>query len=153
MSILDELKSDHDKVRELLVKADEIINKYPDVDEAQEEKLIQKILSELEPHSKAEEEIFYKALRKKDEDSLQPYEGVEEHHLALQLLKSSQKDSLETSRKTAKIQVLKEVVLHHIKEEESQYFRAAKNLFSVEELNDLGKRFVEKKKEIMRSKS
>lgn len=94
MSILEKLKEDHNKVREIFEKADELIAKYPNVNEDQEKKLMKKLMSELEPHNKAEEKVFYTALRKKEEKSLKPYEGVEEHHLAIQVLKTLQRDTL-----------------------------------------------------------
>lgn len=150
MSILDNLKKDHDKVREILKKTDILIEKYPNVDEEQEKKLMVKLMSELEPHNKAEEKVFYEALRTKGKDSLKPYEGLEEHHLAMQVLKALQKDTLEKSQRSAKIKVLKEILLHHIEEEESKYFSEAKRCFTSEELRNLGEKFIEEKKKILK---
>ena len=152
MSILEKLKEDHDKVREILKKADDLVAQYPKVNEAQEKRLMKELISELEPHSKAEEKVFYSALRKKDENNLSPYEGLEEHQLALQVLKALQKDNLEKSARTAKIQVLKEMLLHHIKEEESRYFSEAKKCLDTKELNDLAEKFIEEKKKIKKLK-
>ena len=66
MSILERLKEDHDKVREILEKAEELTAKYPHVNDDQEKRLMRKLVSELEPHNKAEEKVFYTALRKKE---------------------------------------------------------------------------------------
>ena len=132
-------------MKELLKQADELIKGYPNVNESKEIKLIEKIVEKLVPHSKAEEEIFYEALREKDEGNLQPYEGVEEHHLAIQLLKDLRKGSLQKSERTVKIKVLKEVLLHHIKEEEGEYFKTAKKIFTATELETMGEEFIAKK--------
>lgn len=145
MSILEKLKNDHNEVKELLKKAEELIEEYPKVNESQEIKLIEKIAEKLVPHSKAEEEILYAALREKDEENLQPYEGVEEHHLAIQLLKDLRKGSLQKSERTSKIKILKEILLHHIKEEEGEYFKTAKKIFTATELETMGEVFLAKK--------
>ncbi len=152
MSILEKLKADHDKVREILKQADELVAKFPQVNEEQEIRLMKKLISELEPHSKAEEKIFYNALRQKDKDNLNPYEGKEEHALALQVLKALQKGNLEKSKRTAKIQVLKEMLLHHIKEEEAKYFSQARKCFDVKELDKMGEDFTKEKKKIIKLK-
>jgi len=148
MSILESLKEDHDKVREILKKADELLNKYPDVNVEQEKKLMKQLISELEPHAKAEEKVFYQALKKKTVEILSPYEGKEEHVLVLQVLKALQKESLEKNQRSAKIKVLKEMVLHHIQEEESTYFKEARKSFTSDELTTLGENFIKEKKKI-----
>lgn len=140
-TILDILKEDHNKVREILDKADDLLSKYPNVHEKDELVLMEKLIKELEPHAQAEEKIFYKALRDNSEDSLNPYEGLEEHKLAMQVLKVLQDTDLNINERSAKIQVLKEMLLHHIKEEESMYFKQARRLFSEEQLITMGKEF------------
>ena len=152
MSILDNLKVDHDKVREILKKVTDLIEKYPNVDVREEKTLMKKLLSELEPHSKAEEKVFYAALRKKSKNSLSPYEGLQEHKLALQVLKSLQKDHLDKNQRSANMKVLKEMLMHHIEEEESTYFKEAENCFTTEELQVLGKDFLMKKQKIIEAK-
>ncbi len=149
MSILDILKEDHDKVKIIVKKAEELLSKYPKVNEQEEIELMKKLIKELEPHAKAEEKIFYKALLDKSDQSLNPYEGVEEHKLAMQLLKTLQKDNLDKNQRSAKIKVLTEMLLHHIREEESKYFTQAKKLFTEDELKTMGKKFLISKRKIM----
>ena len=43
MSILERLKEDHNKVREILKKAGELLNKYPAVSVEQEKKLMKQL--------------------------------------------------------------------------------------------------------------
>ena len=81
-----------------------------------------------------------------------PYEGLEEHKLALQVLKALQKNTLDKSQRSVNMKVLKEMLLHHIKEEESTYFSEAENCFTSEELETLGEDFLEKKQKIIKSK-
>ena len=153
MSILLKLKEDHDKVKKILESTDKFFEKFPKVNEEQEKVYMEKLLKELEPHSKAEEKVFYQALRKKKEESLCPYEGVEEHALALQVLMVLQKGSLDKPKRTAKIKVLKDILIHHIEEEESKYFKEAKEVFNPEELETLGEKFEEEKKKIIQTKT
>lgn len=153
MSILDVLKKDHDEVLKSLKQSDELIDKYPNINEDKLMKLVEKIFMLLEPHNKAEERVFYEALKEKDHDNLQPYEGVEEHHLAIQVLKELQKGSLEKGQLMAKMRVLKEALLHHIKEEETEYFKTAEQIFNSAELEEMGKRFIEKKEAVLKSKN
>ncbi|MBA2613805.1 MAG: hemerythrin domain-containing protein [Bacteroidetes bacterium] len=152
MSILDKLKEDHDKVREILKKATVLIEQYPKVDVKGERNLMKELLSELEPHSKAEEKVFYTALRKKAKNILSPYEGLQEHKLALQVLKGLQKDQLDKSQRSANMKVLKEMLMHHIEEEESTYFKEAEQCFTSKELQVLGEEFLENKQKIVNSK-
>ena len=72
--------------------------------------------------------------------------------MALQVLKTLQRDALGKSQRTAKIKVLKEMLLHHIEEEESKYFSEAKKCFDLKELQDLGERFIKEKKKIIKLK-
>lgn len=145
-TILDILKKDHDKVRKILLEVDKILGEYPTVSETQELALMKILYNELEPHAKAEEVTFYKDLKSNSTNNLNPYEGVEEHKLALQVLKTLLKNNLNANERSAKIQVLKEMLLHHIREEESQYFKQARELFSNEQLVKIGKEFIAAKK-------
>ncbi len=113
------LKSDHDKVRELLAQ-------FENATGARREKLRGQIETELKVHTQIEEEIFYPAFReasKKKEDRKMYYEALEEHHV-VDLVMPEMNDGATNEELKAKAKVLKELVEHHADEEEKDMFPA-----------------------------
>jgi hemerythrin-like domain-containing protein len=105
------------------------------------ERLVNAIERELKTHAQIEEEVFYpafKAATEKMEEQSMFYEAAEEHHvvdMVLPSLKSADKKSPEFE---AKATVLKELLEHHIKDEETEMFKVARQVFSDEQLRELG---------------
>jgi hemerythrin superfamily protein len=130
MDILDKLKKEHDEVKSLLAD-------LQDATTASERKaLVGKIKLALVPHTKAEEKVVYDAvLALKDKDAqIDGHEGYLEHEWASKTLDRLGKIANATSpehKATAK--VLKELVEHHIKEEESNVWADVKENFSDDE--------------------
>jgi len=98
---------------------------------------------DLMAHMKAEEEILYPPLKEEIEDKIM--EAIEEHQLLR--LAISVLDETPASDKTwlPKLKVIKENIEHHVEEEEGEVFEAARNKFSKEELEKMGKQFEEAK--------
>lgn len=114
------LKADHRKVEELFKQFEECRTKL------QKTKVVGQIIAELTVHAAAEEKLIYPLVEKKDSDM--SLEAVEEHHLIKILLKElSNFDGSEENFK-AKVTVLKEVVEHHVKEEEHELFPKLKEM-------------------------
>ena len=139
------LKSDHATVRRLLreLNASRAVKRR--------DALVLQIARELKVHSQLEEEVFYPAFKAAagngDEVSLF-YEAIEEHHLVdieLPKLKSANSKSHEFE---ARCKVLQDLVEHHIKEEEGEMFVAARQLFSEDQLRDLGELMQQRKETI-----
>ena len=131
------LKSDHATLKRLLRELAGTSERAV----KQRETLVQQIEREVKMHAQVEEEVFYPAFkaaaRGTDNEDLF-YEAAEEHHvvdMVLPALKSANPKSKEFS---AKAKVLKELIEHHIKEEETQMFQKARQLFGDEELRELG---------------
>ena len=107
-------------------------------------KLFVKIDHELTLHSQVEESIFYPALKSKTKKGTEPsdevLEAYEEHANVKDMIKKL--ESLEPSDETynAKLQVLSELVKHHVKEEETKMFKQARRLLSESELKTLGEK-------------
>jgi len=153
MSILIRLKEDHNEARELLKKADQLLEEFPAIDEHETENLIEDLVGILEAHNRVEEDVFYDALKEKNQDLILPYSSYEEHKLAENLLESLTNDELNNEEIGAKLRVLKKVVLQHIEEEESTVFKYAQECFSPKELEELGWKFSEKKKKLIDEKN
>lgn len=110
--------------------------------------LISKATVELVRHMFAEEQLFYPMARERfgTEGERLSLEALEEHHLVKLLLKELEGMEPDSERYEAKVAVLKEVVEHHIHEEEEQLFPLAQKKLTKNELADLGEQIEAKKK-------
>ncbi len=149
MDAIQLLKADHKKVRELLTElvgtTSRAVKKRAD--------LLAQIRVNLKAHTTIEEEIFYPAFKQagKKEEAKMYYEAMEEHRAAGDLvlpdLLNTQPDSDQFS---GRAKVLKELVEHHVKEEESEMFKSARKLLSKEELADLGAQMEQRRAELVK---
>lgn len=149
-SVLDVLHEDHERIQHML----ERLEGTSERGKKTREKLIEEIHRELEVHTAIEEEIVYPAVRQAADDhdgEQMHFEFVEEHFLAgeVELPRALELDA-ESIEFTARCVVLKELLTHHIEEEESRMFSRARELFDHEQLTSLGSRVLERKKELMR---
>jgi hemerythrin-like domain-containing protein len=131
------LKADHATLKRLLRQLDETGDRAV----KERERLVNEIERDVKVHSQIEEEVFYpafKAATAKMEEQSMFYEAAEEHHvvdMVLPALKAANKKSPEFE---AKATVLKELLEHHIKDEETEMFKVARQVFSEEQLRELG---------------
>lgn len=131
------LKSDHATIKRLLRELSETTERAV----KQREQLVGQIERELKAHAQAEEEVFYpafKAAAGKSEAADLFYEAAEEHHVVDMVLPALKVANPKSKEFTAKAKVLKDLIEHHVKEEEGQMFTAARKLFNDEELRELG---------------
>ena len=129
------LKADHDTVGELFAKYEALGDRAM----VGKHDLVQQISTELAIHAHIEEQIFYPRVReagRKIKDEV--LEGLEEHHVIKRALAELAGMSPEHARFDAKVQVLKENVEHHVKEEESEMFPRVRKALSAGELTELG---------------
>ncbi len=144
------LKEDHDKVKDLLTQLKETTNRG--VKTRQE--LVEKIVLELTIHTKIEEDVFYPAFQaaaEKVDQRVMIAEANEEHRVVDFEMPRLQKADPSTDEFTGHAKVLKELVEHHIEEEEKEMFPMAKKLLSKEELEELGAAMEAEKKKLMAS--
>jgi hypothetical protein len=120
--ILNLIKKDHDEVKKMFKKFEKDVESSPQ----QAHTLGQQIISELELHTKLEEQFVYPDLEKQDEDLY--HEAEEEHHVADLLMKEVQALSAGDPTFKAKMMVLRENVEHHIQEEENEMFKKIKKI-------------------------
>jgi hemerythrin superfamily protein len=127
--ILQTLKREHDEVKKLL-------SDLQDAKGAGERKrLVQKIKAALVPHTKAEEKVVYDAIisTSEEESEVDGHEGYFEHACASDTLKRLEAADPGSSEHVAAGKVLKELVEHHVKEEERNVWRDVREHFSRED--------------------
>ncbi|ARS48947.1 MULTISPECIES: hemerythrin domain-containing protein [Pseudomonadaceae] len=137
MNAIELLKKDHETVKELLSRLEETTERAVQT----RKKLISKIEQELKIHTALEEQIFYPAFRQagSKDDAVLAIEAKEEHRaveaLVLPDIKQTSPSTLEFA---GRVKVLKELLEHHIEEEENDMFPQARKLLGKRELEDLG---------------
>ncbi len=141
------LKKDHKEVKGILGQLKETKESAP----KKREELFQKLREELVPHMKAEESTFYPPLLAKKEAREDAMEGMEEHHVSEMVLQE-----LETMQKGedqwgAKMAVFKELVEHHIKDEQSKVFKSAEKALDHDEFQNIMKQFEQEKQAIKKN--
>ncbi|GHA87928.1 hemerythrin domain-containing protein [Cognatilysobacter bugurensis] len=148
MDAIQLLKSDHEKVRDLLTQLSESTSRA----EKTRTQLLEKIQTEIEVHAKIEEEIFYPAFRdagKKQEQEMF-FEALEEHRAVSDLvLPDLLKTEVTSDQFSGRAKVLKELVEHHIEEEETELFPQARKVLDKAQLQELGERMQERKLELL----
>lgn len=141
------LKSDHATVKRLLRELDATSERAV----KQRESVVAEIERELKMHSQLEEEIFYPAFKARtantDAEDLF-YEAAEEHHVVDMVLPALKAANAKSHEFGAKAKVLKDLVEHHIREEETQMFAKARSLFTDEQLRELGDLMQERKESV-----
>jgi hemerythrin-like domain-containing protein len=140
------LKDDHRKVKGLF-------RQYEAASGGREKRQIAgQIFTELEVHTKLEEELFYPAVKQKggSEGEEMVAEAVEEHHVVDVLIKELKNMSTTEDQYDAKMTVLIENVEHHIEEEESEMLPDAEAKLGGEAM-ELGKKMEERKQKLLAS--
>jgi hypothetical protein len=143
--ILDTLKKEHDEVKQLL-------DDLSDAETAALRRtLVQKIKAALVPHTKAEEKVVYdKVIALRDKVAQQDgHEGYLEHEWAAKTLQrlGTIANAASPEHKAAG-KVLKELVEHHIDEEERNVWKDVKKHFSDEDRKQMNVSFFAAKRRI-----
>ena len=138
------LKKDHQEVKQIISEL-ENVKERPS---PQRDSMFQKLKSELLPHMKAEEIAFYEPLEGKKEAREDALEGEEEHHVAEIVLKELEKEEKVDGRWGAKLSVLKELIEHHIKDEEGKIFKSAEAALKADDFQNIMRRFEQEKEKI-----
>ena len=141
-SIYTLLKTDHQTVRE-------IFEQMKSTDgQATRERLVTRLKLELLAHAEAEDTVFYKPLRLADAARDIILEAEEEHRVVTRLLGELERLSAENEKWKARLVVLKELVEHHVDEEEGEMFKKARGIFDKEQERELGVAFLREKKRL-----
>ncbi|HET9393629.1 MAG TPA: hemerythrin domain-containing protein [Candidatus Rubrimentiphilum sp.] len=106
-------------------------------------------------HSKIEETIFYPALKQKaksekDDDATEEVlEAFEEHANVKSMIEKLEATGAADETYNAKLEVLSELIKHHVHEEEHEMFKEASELMDESELEELGGRLAQMKEELL----
>jgi hemerythrin-like domain-containing protein len=141
------LKDDHEKGRELLSD----LELTPEEDANRRDRLLAEAERLLLTHARVEEELFYPAYRdaveaKGERDIVA--EAQEEHHVAEIMLTELKGIASNTEQFTGKARALKDIVDHHMTEEENLIFPKIQDALTLEELENLGKEIENRKQEL-----
>ena len=138
------LKADHKAVEKLFKQ----FEKMKSDEDAQDEKteLVAQICKELTIHTQIEEEILYPMVRAAIDDGDLMDEAQVEHASAKDFIEQLQSMQPDDDCYDAKVTVLGEYVMHHVKEEEEEMFPKAKKADL--DLMDIGERLAQRKEEL-----
>ena len=130
MNAIELLKTQHEEAKSLFRKIEK-------ADGEQKQQLFEELADALAVHATIEEKHFYPATKNaRTEELLQ--EAVEEHLAVKRVIADLLEMSPEDAQFDAKVSVLKEMVEHHVEEEEGELFPKVRRMLDAEELEDLG---------------
>jgi len=145
MNAIELLTQDHKLVKKLL----EELSTTTERAVKKRGELLLRIEQELQIHTALEEQILYPAIKQaggREEEKLY-YEAKEEHRTVDSLVLP---DLLHTATDTVefagRVKVMKELLEHHIEEEESELFPTAKKLLGKDALESMGQAMLAQKK-------
>jgi hemerythrin-like domain-containing protein len=139
-NILDTLKSEHDRLRDLFAR----ITRTADSEADARHDLLKQIEALLIPHAKWEETVFYPAFNgRADHDQKLIYaEAIQEHRaVELAVLPDIHAADVDSRQFAGSVQVCGELIKHHAHEEETKMFDAVRQLFSAEELAEFDQKY------------
>jgi hypothetical protein len=116
---------------------------------ARKRELAEKICTALKAHTTIEEESFYPAFLAATDDKEIHHEAEVEHAGAKRLIAEIERMSADDDYYDAKVTVLREMIKHHVKEEEQPGGMFAKARSSEMDLKALGARMQARKKELL----
>ena len=144
MDIFEVLKKDHETVLDLLDKLESSSSRAG----KSRQKHLDQLKQELLPHMYAEENYFYQLILDNTtdkEDREKVFEGLEEHKAARTVLADIEAISATDEHWHPDIKVLKELISHHIEEEESDIFDVAED--AIDDPEEAAEKFNAMKKE------
>ena len=138
------LEKDHNEVRDIL----EQLAQTSEGAAKTKEKLFMKLKHELLPHMKGEEKGLYPVLMENRDVREKAMESLEEHHVAETVFNELDKLPKDKENWSAKLKVFKEIVEHHIEEEEDEVFDIAGEILDDDQLDQIMESFENEKEKI-----
>lgn len=145
MNIFDRIKQDHDASREVIgkLKATEPRQARTRTD------LFNHLKIDMWAHHKVEEAVFYSYLRAGNDMHGEAMEAYNEHHMANGVFEELDTFPVDTEEWGMKFKALCELVEHHMKEEERDFFPATKQIIPADIAKLMGDEFDARKQTVM----
>ena len=134
-NILDLIATDHREVEQIFVQIESASNLE------QLYRHFNQLYKEVNLHARAEELVFYPRLREYEDTDEMLEEAESEHDEAAALLEEIKALSPDSAEFKEKVAELKEAILHHVQEEESEVFETARDCMDDQQLKQLGQEF------------
>jgi hemerythrin superfamily protein len=139
--IYTQLKDDHQSVSSLLQR----LAQTTATDAARRKTLFAELKHSLTRHSEAEEATFYSILRQHDETRDFIRDGHQEHQRIETLLHELDRMDANDPQWGSTLQTLKNLVEHHVHQEEGSVFARARNILPAGQAEALGRQFAQAK--------
>jgi hypothetical protein len=139
------LEKDHKTMKDLASDMEGITRRVP----SKRAELFEKLRTELTAHETIETEIFYSVLKEHSKATdlfLEAYVG---HHVADLIVHELASEPLDDEAWSAHAKLLSESIEHHIEEQEGELFGIARSILDKTELEDLGERMEQRKREVL----
>lgn len=131
MDVLKEIKKEHDEFRKLITSIENSSGQ-------EKKKLFRELYVKIKGHHEAEERVVFPDVKKKtDEEGKDTVrEMIEEHSLGAYQFSVLERTGIDNDTWDPKFSVLKEVLTHHMDEEEKEFFKEAKKVLTKVELEE-----------------
>ncbi|HEY9748323.1 MAG TPA: hemerythrin domain-containing protein [Allocoleopsis sp.] len=133
------ITTDHREVEQLFAK----LEKTSSTEQLYES--FNQLYKEINLHARAEELVFYPALREYEDTDEMIEEAEAEHEESAALLEEIKALSPESDEFQDKISELKAAFMHHVQEEESEVFETVRDCMDEQQLKQLGQEFQQAK--------
>jgi hemerythrin-like domain-containing protein len=147
MNLLSTLKKEHREVKRLFKLIEETPGKKA------RQRIFMNLKNSLDAHMIAEEDVFYSRLKNNKNSKVEILEAFEEHHMAKIISDEIANLSLDDEAWMAKVAVFREMIEHHVEEEESEIFKQARRRFDEKELEGLNLEFESRRDEFLDGKT
>lgn len=127
ITIYEYLKMDHQKVADWFSQFEKAPSKE------RKHAIVEMIADELLVHAHSEQETFYRVLKKYYESEEAAFHGQEEHEEIEQQIALIRSSTSQGNAWEKRVLKLKDLVEHHVKDEEGKIFKKAKKVLSDEE--------------------
>ena len=147
MKILEEIKKEHDEVRDLMLQVEN--------DEEKAGEIFSEMAVTILAHHEAEEEVVFEKLPDEKEAQDLKMELISEHDSLRRAIQAVLDTDPDDDYWMPRYKVMKEIFWHHIQEEEGELFEKLRDALSDKQLEKLYEPFEsteEKKKEEMKKK-
>tara|TARA_R110000868_G_scaffold225785_1_gene478075 strand:- start:1197 stop:1634 length:438 start_codon:yes stop_codon:yes gene_type:complete len=132
MKIFEAIREDHEKQRLLMKVLVETSGASPS-----REKFFKELKAELAKHAIAEERFFYIPLMDSDQTIEPSRHAIAEHHEIDELVEILEKTDMSSSAWLTHMKTLQKRVLHHLNEEEHEFFQQAGKVLTSQQKEQL----------------